>query len=197
MDVWGYVRVGVVSYLLGSIPSGVMAARAFARKDLREVGSGHTGARNAFRAAGFAPALLTLLADGAKGVLAVIMARQFSDDASAVVIAAALVVVGHCFPLFTRGRGGMGLATAGGVFVVVQPLVLVATIALWAVFKRIARDSTLAVMLAMLFVPALLFVLSVDATTLRAGTAASAVVFARHAQVFYSKRMFLNVKSKA
>lgn len=204
MDVLGYAAVAVFSYLLGSIPSGVIAARAFGRGDVRTNGSGHTGAINTFRVAGLAPASLTLLADGAKGVLAITAARLWEANGWATAIAATLVVIGHCYPLFGRFRGGMGLATGGGVMLVLQPVALVITILAWFLIRwqwrstlpllsgdqsrREGQVSTYASLAAALLLPVILLWGQVSPNVLAAGVGVAGVVFLRHFQVLMVSR---------
>jgi acyl-phosphate glycerol 3-phosphate acyltransferase len=213
MDALRYAAVAFFAYLLGSIPSGVIAARAFARVDVRATGSGHTGAINTFRSAGFAAAALTLLADGAKGVLAISAERQWAGNGWGIPIAATLVVIGHCYPLYTRFRGGMGLTTAGGVFLVLQPLLLAALIAIWFPVKwlwglsvrpqsrpptRIAisalapqgkRDeSPYASLVVALLLPVLLFFARAEPSLQAAGVGVAAVLLWRHLQVLVWRR---------
>jgi glycerol-3-phosphate acyltransferase PlsY len=188
MGVWDYGSMALVAYLLGSIPSGVIAARAFRKVDVRVVGSGHTGAINTFRAAGLAPAALTLLADGAKGVLAIGAARHWAASEYAVAFAATFVVVGHCYPLFTRFRGGMGLTTAGGVFLVLQPLALAALIIVWFPLKWLMRESLYASLAVALLLPGLLLLLRAEPSTLAAGVGVGAILFFRHLQVAFERQ---------
>lgn len=131
MDGWGYAGLAALSYLLGSIPSGVISARAFRGADVRKTGSGHTGAVNTYRAAGLAPAALTFLADGAKGVIAISAGRYWGGEGWAMPLAATLVVIGHCYPISLRFHGGMGLTSAGGVFLVLNPAALITLIIAW------------------------------------------------------------------
>lgn len=116
----------VGAYLLGSIPFGYLIVRTRSGVDVREIGSGGTGATNVSRQAGRAVGMLTLLLDAGKGTAAVAVAiwSQGSEyETSWVVTAAALsVVLGHCFPIWLRFRGGKGVATSVGVFVVLAPL---------------------------------------------------------------------------
>jgi glycerol-3-phosphate acyltransferase PlsY len=188
MGMSDYGSMAVVAYLLSSIPSGVIAARAFRQVDVCVVGSGHTGAINTFRAAGLAPAALTLLADGAKGVLAISVARQWVGAGYAVAFAATFVVVGHCYPLFTRFRGGMGLTTAGGVFLVLQPLVLVALIIVWFPLKWLMRESLYASLAVALLLPGLLILRHAEPSTLAAGVGVGAILLFRHLPVAFERR---------
>jgi glycerol-3-phosphate acyltransferase PlsY len=206
MDTWTLATVGLVSYVLGSIPSGVIAARAFRRVDVRTSGSGHTGAINTYRAAGIAPAVLTFLADGGKGIIAITAARRWMGGEWVIPIAATLVVIGHCYPIFARFRGGMGLTTAGGVFLVMQPLLLAALILAWFPIRYVLREllrpvcgeaapqwqrnsSLLASLAVALVLPVALLVTSGEEFVRIAGIGVGAVLFLRHLQVLYLNRL--------
>lgn len=121
----------VMAYLIGSIPFGYLVVRASQGADVRETGSGGTGATNVSRKAGKAAGLLTLILDAAKGAVAVVLARlalTSNYEMNWFVSGAALAaIVGHCFPIWLRFRGGKGVATAVGVFVVLAPVALVMT----------------------------------------------------------------------
>ena len=105
-----------VGYLLGSIPFGVILTRAFGAGDLRQIGSGNIGATNVLRTGRKGLAVATLLLDGAKGAVAVLLARYFvpelGDDGA--MIAGAAAMIGHCYPVWLRFRGGKGVATLLG-----------------------------------------------------------------------------------
>ena len=128
----------VLAYLLGAIPFGYLIVRAREGADIRDVGSGGTGATNVSRKAGKAAGLLTLVLDASKGAAAVLVARLilglpiFGDAEAAgffdwwVAIAAILVIIGHMFPVWLGFRGGKGVATGVGVFLVLAPLAVVA-----------------------------------------------------------------------
>ena len=116
----------LAAYFLGSIPFGYLIVRAKERTDVRESGSGGTGATNVSRSAGKAAGLLTLLLDAAKGTAAVILARSLlapGFDASLwVVLAGLAAMAGHIFPVWLGFRGGKGVATGLGVFLGLAPL---------------------------------------------------------------------------
>ena len=124
------VLVVIIAYLIGSIPFGYLIVRAKGGGDVRETGSGGTGATNVSRRAGKAAGAITLMLDAAKGAIAVIGARSMlnADSADWLIAAAAIaVMVGHIFPLWLRFRGGKGVATGSGVFLALAPIaVLVA-----------------------------------------------------------------------
>jgi len=135
----GVLFIAVVSFLLGSIPFGVLFASIFGGEDVRKKGSGNIGATNVSRVVGFWPAgFLTFSCDALKGTLAVLLAGEsassFLQDFAVVFspewapgtlllrwMAAALVVAGHCFSPWLRFRGGKGVATGFGAFVLLSP----------------------------------------------------------------------------
>ena len=102
------------AYLLGSIPVGLVVVRVVTGKDVREVGSGRTGGTNVLRAAGPWVALLTVLGDGAKGLLAVWLARAVVGLPAIEALAGLLAVVGHNYSIFIGFKGGAGTVTTIG-----------------------------------------------------------------------------------
>lgn len=172
----------LLAYLLGSIPIGVLAARLFGWPDPRTHGSGHTGGLNTLRGGGILAGVLVTALDVGKGALAIWLTNQLAPEPSmlAVALAGAAVVAGHNWPVSTRFKGGMGLATGGGAmfFHAIIPLVIAA--AAWGLFLRIIRHKARAVMAAALTVPLSLWLLHADAETFWLGTAVTAVVLVRH-----------------
>lgn len=120
----------VVAYLLGSIPFGYLIVRLRAGADVRETGSGGTGATNVSRRAGKLAGVLTLVLDVAKGAAAVLLAsRLLTPDYGPnwfIAGAAVATILGHCFPPWLGFRGGKGVATGIGAFLVLTPLAVVA-----------------------------------------------------------------------
>ncbi len=109
------IAAASVAYLLGSVPFGLLLTRAAGLGDIRAIGSGNIGATNVLRTGRRGLAAATLLLDGLKGLVAVVVARAVGGpDAAAV--AAVCVVVGHCAPVWLRFRGGKGVATGLGAF---------------------------------------------------------------------------------
>jgi glycerol-3-phosphate acyltransferase PlsY len=116
------ISIPVAAYLLGSIPFGLVLGKLFGSADVREAGSGNIGATNVARVAGPLAGVLTLLLDAAKGALAIVLAARLSDQSSTwMMIAGLCALVGHCFPIWLGFRGGKGVATAAGVFLVLCP----------------------------------------------------------------------------
>ncbi len=104
----------VIGYLIGSIAFGLLLARAMNLGDLRSIGSGNIGATNVLRTGNKTAAALTLLLDGAKGAVAVLLARGFAGE-DAGQIAALAAMLGHCYPVWLKFKGGKGVATFLGV----------------------------------------------------------------------------------
>ncbi len=123
----------IVAYLLGSIPFGLLFAKLFAGTDVRAAGSGNIGAANVARVAGPLAGILTLLFDAAKGALAVWLAVKYSaGSATMMTVCGAAALVGHCFPIWLKFKGGKGVATALGVFLVLCPYAALIALAVFA-----------------------------------------------------------------
>jgi acyl phosphate:glycerol-3-phosphate acyltransferase len=157
------VLVVLVAYLIGTIPFGYLIVRMSGGGDVRETGSGGTGATNVSRRAGKAAGILTLVLDALKGACAVVLAKVAAghDVASVtsagvkwVVAAAAIaVVVGHIFPVWLGFRGGKGVATAVGVFVVLAPFALLCAGIVFVAVVSLTRYVSLASLSAAASVP--------------------------------------------
>ncbi len=105
---------GLLGYLAGSVPFGIVLARLMGLGNLRNIGSGNIGATNVLRTGNKTAAALTLLLDGAKGAIAVMLARAFGGEDCAQ-IAGLMAMIGHCYPIWLRFNGGKGVATNAGV----------------------------------------------------------------------------------
>ena len=148
------------AYLLGSISWGLILGRLRRGIDLRQVGSGGTGATNVLRTVGPRMAAVVLFADMAKGVTAVALAKLLADDIPMIVaLAGILVIVGHIWPVFSRFHGGRGIATAVGALVMISlPTVMMATVAFIpavAITRYVSLGSLLAVATSMIMIPVL------------------------------------------
>lgn len=109
-------------YLCGSLPFSVWITRLFKGVDVRDFGSGHATTTNTIRQAGFGAGALVLILDLAKGFFPVWLTLKYAPVTWLVPVTAACVVIGHCWPLFAGFRGGMGLASAGGGLLAINPL---------------------------------------------------------------------------
>jgi glycerol-3-phosphate acyltransferase PlsY len=148
--------IALVAYLIGSLSFAVITSRAFGLPDPRTYGSGNPGATNVLRTGKKAAAALTLLGDGAKGWLAVVIASNFAEAGSrefTMAAAALAVVVGHMYPLFFKFQGGKGVATALGVLLGLNLYVALGTVATWLVIAAFFRISSLAALISAVFAP--------------------------------------------
>jgi glycerol-3-phosphate acyltransferase PlsY len=150
----------IVAYLLGSIPFGLIVARIFAKRDIREAGSGNIGAANVTRVAGALPGALTLALDAAKGALAVLLAAHFfNHDTTAMMLGGDVVLLGHCYPAWLRFKGGKGVATGLGVFTALAPFAGLSALAVFIIVALIWRFSSLASIAAAASMPILVYFL--------------------------------------
>ncbi|MEY4984753.1 MAG: acyl-phosphate glycerol 3-phosphate acyltransferase [Pseudomonadota bacterium] len=139
--------VAALSYLLGSVPFGVVITRALGLGDLRQIGSGNIGATNVLRTGNKAAAAATLLLDAAKGGVAVLVARAMVG-ADAAQVAALASFLGHLFPVWLGFRGGKGVATFLGTLLALAWPVGLAACATWLATAAISRISSLSALVA-------------------------------------------------
>jgi acyl phosphate:glycerol-3-phosphate acyltransferase len=110
------------AYLLGSIPFGLLLAKLFSGTDVRKEGSGNIGATNVARVVGPLAGIATLILDIAKGAAAVLAAERLTrDSATWMMLAGLAALIGHCYPVWLKFKGGKGVATAAGIFLVFSP----------------------------------------------------------------------------
>ena len=145
----------VLAYLLGSLSFGLLIARVHGGADLRHSGSGNIGATNVVRTLGKTAGILTLLGDGAKGLVAVLCALKWGQASVLPALAAVAAVLGHMFPLYHGFKGGKGVATALGVLLPTLPLPLLGGFIVWLVVVAVWRYVSAGSMLAALVVPLL------------------------------------------
>jgi glycerol-3-phosphate acyltransferase PlsY len=131
----------LAAYLIGSIPFAVLVGRLFIGRDIREAGSGHAGATNTMRQAGWGAGVLVLALDVLKGAAAVWLAQKLGGGPAGAALAGAAAAAGHCWPVFGGFRGGMGLATGGGAFLPIYPLGFVIGVGLLALGSLTLRHS--------------------------------------------------------
>ena len=137
----------VAGYLLGSIPFGVLIARALGLGDLRAIGSGNIGATNVLRTGHKGAALATLLLDASKGAIAVLAARALGGEAAAI-LAGTAAFMGHLFPVWLGFRGGKGVATFLGTILALHWLLGLAACAVWLLTAAALRYGALAAIVA-------------------------------------------------
>ncbi|MEZ5290362.1 MAG: glycerol-3-phosphate 1-O-acyltransferase PlsY [Vicinamibacterales bacterium] len=126
------IGASLLGYLIGSLPLGFLAGRRLAGVDLRRVGSGNVGATNMYRVSGLRLGLAVMTIDLVKGAAAVLVAARVGAADLEVVTAGVAAVAGHVYPVWLKGRGGKGVATACGAFAVLAPAATVAAAAAFA-----------------------------------------------------------------
>jgi len=152
--------IPVAAYLLGSIPFGVILTRLFGGTDVRKAGSGNIGATNVARVVGPLAGILTLVLDAAKGAAAVFLAQRLSNDSATWLMMAALAaLVGHCFPMWLKFKGGKGVATAAGVFLMLSPLAFGVAVVLFVLVVVFWRYVSLGSISAAAAMPLLMYFL--------------------------------------
>jgi acyl phosphate:glycerol-3-phosphate acyltransferase len=131
----------LIAYLIGSIPFGLIVTRLAGAGDVRNIGSGNIGATNVLRTGRKGLAIATLVLDVLKGALPVWLAGRYGSDMA--VIAGPGAVLGHCFPVWLKFRGGKGVATALGVMTVLTPLVALLAVLLFIAITWLSRYVSL------------------------------------------------------
>jgi glycerol-3-phosphate acyltransferase PlsY len=146
----------LLGYLSGSLSFAIWITRLVKGVDVRAAGSGHATATNTIRQAGFLPGALVFVLDVAKGIIPTWLALRYAPTGWIVPLTAALVVIGHCWPVFAGFRGGMGLAPANGGMVAAAPVAILICYGLLIALTLIIRHSARASVLAgILFAPVL------------------------------------------
>ena len=168
----------VLGYLMGSIPFGMVLARMMNLGNLREIGSGNIGATNVLRTGNKTAAALTLLLDGAKGAVAVLLARAAAGE-DAAQLAGLAAFLGHCFPVWLRFNGGKGVATFLGILLALNWIVGLACCAAWLVGALASRISSMGA-LAAASASTFAMVLLGYGEGLMLGVVLTALVFWRH-----------------
>ncbi len=157
MDYLYFGLAVLLAYLLGSLSFAVIVSRAMGLKDPRSYGSKNSGATNVLRSGSKPAAVATLLLDGLKGWLPVVLVKWFGRDFGledgTVALLALAAFLGHLYPVFFKFKGGKGVATAAGVLLGIDWLLGLATLATWLIVAFFSRYSSLASMAAAVFVP--------------------------------------------
>lgn len=142
----------VFGYLLGSVPTGLLAGRARG-VDVRRSGSGNIGMANVLRTVGKGAAVFTMVGDMLKGFLPVLAARLLTDNNWVVAAVALAAVAGHCWPLFLGFKGGKGVATGAGASIALAPVVGLVLFAVWWGVVFVSRYTSLGAIVTMVAGP--------------------------------------------
>lgn len=140
---WQYIVAGVAGYLLGAVPTGYLMGRLLRGIDVRDYGSRRTGGTNVLRTMGLRVAAFVMVADIAKGAVAVLIARAISDEPYVQTVAGSAAVVGHVWPVYVGFRGGRGVSAAFGALLAMNPLAALALVPVALAVVGVSRYMSL------------------------------------------------------
>jgi acyl phosphate:glycerol-3-phosphate acyltransferase len=169
-----------LSYLFGSLPTGYLAYRLSERRDIRDFGSRNTGATNVMRLKGWKLAVPVAVVDVLKGFLPAFLALRLFGDPCLALAASFLAIVGHCYPVYIRFRGGKGVATTVGAAAAAGLVPLLFCAVVFVVVVGLTRYVSLGSILAVMAFPILALVLGKGAGTVLWGVAIAVLVVFRH-----------------
>ena len=183
----------LISYLIGSIPFGVVLARA-QRIDIRKQGSGNIGATNVARVLGKKAGLLTLLGDVLKGLFVVFGAGLLYEKPIVIALTGLMVFLGHLYSIFLKFKGGKGVATALGVVLAIHPLIALIQIASWLLVALVFRYSSLAALVTAAATPLYLWLAGDETSFIVLGAVLAVLLCWRHRQNI--ERLIARTESK-
>jgi len=188
------VIIIVFAYLIGSIPTGLLLAKAFGGVDIRETGSGNIGATNVYRTLGRKVGLLTLIGDCLKGVIPVVAAICLGLPGFWIAAVGLAAFLGHVYTVFLGFKGGKGVATALGVFLAASPLSVVAALVVFSLVLYKWRFVSLASVTAAACMPLLVTLISGKPETVAMTIVIAVIVIYRHRENI--KRLRAGTESK-
>ncbi len=173
-----------LAFFLGAFPTAYLFGLLFKKTDIRTTGSGNVGGMNIYRVAGLLPGLLTVLIDTGKGILAVYIATNFNGELSIVLISGVLAVLGHNYNPLLSFKGGKGLATTLGVFLMIYPLGIAYAILAAVLLAVVLRDVNTAFGSAAALIPVILLIEFREVAWFLFGLALAILIATRHLQDF-------------
>lgn len=184
----------VLGHVCGSVPSGLWLVQAFHGIDIRNYGSKNIGTTNVFRTVGPKTAVLVLIADAFKGILAVGIMSYFFHNPLLDVVTAFGALLGHNYSLFLGFKGGKGVATALGLLIFMMPKVAVASFGIWLVCVLLTRYVSLGSIMAAIFTPSLAWYLGYPSAYVIFSVVAAFFVVLRHKENIH--RLLTGTESK-
>lgn len=172
------VALVLFAYALGTFPTGVLVAERRGH-DLYDEGSGNPGASNVWRVAGFKAGAVVLIGDALKGVIAA-GAGYAVDGRELALVCGLAAVVGHCFPVQRWGRGGKGVAAAGGMALVLYPLMVLGLTVAWFLIARVLNKASLGSLIVAIAAPVIVAVMGWPGFEVAMVTVVCVLVIARH-----------------
>ena len=179
----------IFGYLLGSIPFGLILTKISGLGDIRKIGSGNIGATNVLRTGNKKIALFTLLLDGGKGAVAIylitiILPKVFDNNFNIIEFYQCTVaissVVGHCFPIWLRFKGGKGVATGFGVILSLNLNIGIVALLIWVLIAKVFKISSMSALIAYFLIPVLMFYYETEIIYFLSSLLISLVCFVQH-----------------
>ena len=183
------VSIFVFGYFFGSIPFGLILTKISGLGDIRKIGSGNIGATNVLRTGNKKIALFTLLLDGGKGALAIylitiILPKVFDNNFNMIEFyqctVAISAVVGHCFPIWLRFKGGKGVATGFGVILSLNLNIGIVALLIWVLIAKVFKISSVSALIAYFLIPVLMFYYETEFIYFLSSFLISLVCFVQH-----------------
>jgi glycerol-3-phosphate acyltransferase PlsY len=175
------VLILVCSYILGSIPFGLIICKLWKGIDIRTCGSGNIGATNVMRSAGILPAVVVFIADVSKGLVSVLAAKHFAPQIVWLpIVAGMLAIIGHSASIFLGFSGGKGVATSLGVIIGLDWRIALLSFTLWVVLVIVTKYVSVASILASVSVPVLMFIFQKHVSYKIFAVLAASLVAVRH-----------------
>ena len=176
-----FILIMIAIYLIAAIPTGVLLARLMGGEDVRQKGSGNIGATNVYRVAGKLAGVLTLVGDTLKGFLPLLAFKTWLEPTPTQLgIASAVAILGHCYPIYLKFKGGKGVATALGIFLVLSPKAVFFALIVFILTVTITRYISLGSVLAALSAPLVILLLNHPQPIFLATLFIAALVIWRH-----------------
>ena len=183
------VSIFIFGYFLGSIPFGLILTKISGLGDIRKIGSGNIGATNVLRTGNKKIALFTLLLDGGKGAVAIylitiILPKVFDNNFNMVEFyqctVAISAVVGHCFPIWLRFKGGKGVATGFGVILSLNLNIGIVALLIWVLIAKVFKISSMSALIAYFLIPVLMFYYETEFIYFLSSFIISLICFVQH-----------------
>ena len=176
-----FIFILIAIYLIAAIPTGIVLAKVMGYEDVRDKGSGNIGATNVYRVAGKLAGILTLTGDILKGFLPLLACKTWlAPTPTQLGIACVAAIVGHCYPVYLKFRGGKGIATALGIFLVLSPIAVLGAAIIFGITVAITRFISLGSVLAAMSAPLLVLMLNEPQPIFLATLFIAALIVWRH-----------------
>jgi len=182
----------IFGYFVGAVPFGLILTKAYGLGDIRKIGSGNIGATNVLRTGNKKIALMTLLLDGIKGAFAILLTQKAFDYEILIklnndiiffeCVVGVAAVIGHCFPIWLKFKGGKGVATGFGIILCFDLLVGILSLVTWLLITKLFKISSLSALVAYFFIPIFIFLNSLENNVFISSIIISCICFFKHTE---------------